>query len=313
MNFQGSAILCGMLESATPSIYTVIVNWNLPHDTIACIDSLLHAGSPPEQIILVDNGSHDHSLEMLMGVAGLRMTVIASPKNLGFSGGNNLGIRCALTAGAEWVLLANNDTVVAPDFYGQLARAIAVRSDWRLIAPAIFYHDEPQRIWSLGEKLLPGSLITRSAHRGELLPANLPDFIEFDLLTACGLLIHRSVFETIGLLDDAYFMYGEDADFCWRARQAGFRMGCATQARMWHKVSRSTGVHHPQARYWRVVNLIRFYRTHARGAQRAVMWTFSGLQALRLAAVDMLAGRATLAVATAVGWRDGWFGQGRDG
>ncbi len=299
-----------MSKSETPSIYTVIVNWNLPHETIACVNSLLHAGSRPEEIILVDNGSHDRSPELLLGVAGLRMTVLASPTNLGFSGGNNLGIRRALEAGAEWVLLANNDTVVAPDFYAQLTRAIAARPEWRLMAPAIFYHDEPQRVWSLGEKLLPGSLITRSLHRGKLLPANLPDFIEFDLLNACGLLIHRSVFQAIGVLDDTYFMYGEDADFCWRARQAGFRMGCVIRARMWHKVSRSTGVHHPKARYWRVVNLIRFYRAHARGPQRAVMWAFSGVQALRLAAADMLAGRAGLVAVTAGAWRDGWYGHG---
>ncbi len=239
---------------------------------------------------------------------GTEITLLESAENLGFSGGNNLGIRRALTDGVEWVLLANNDTVVAADFLTQLMTVAECLPSHRLLGPLILYYDEPQRIWALGDRTVAGTLITRSVLRNDLVPPNLPAVEPVDYLTACGLLVHREVFERIGLLDEHFFMYAEDADFCRRAQVAGFQLACATRARMLHKVSRSTGVYHPQARYWRTCNQIRFYRRHSWGVQRLLLWAFTLLRLTGVTLGDLLHGRWGLLAPTWRAWLTGWFG-----
>lgn len=291
-------------------IYPIIVNWNLATETIPCIESLLTAGAAPGQIVVVDNGSQDDSVAQLTARFGQQIHVIAQPTNLGFAGGNNLGIQWALDAGAQWVLLVNNDTVVAPTFFQDLLAAAAQHPAHQIIGPLILYYGEPNRIWSLGDRLIPGTLITRRLWHDVLMPEALPAFIEVDFLNACCVLIQRTVFEKIGLLNATYFMYGEDVDFCWRARRAGIQLGCATQARIWHKVSRSTGVYHPQARYWRISNQIRVYRQYAQRWQLPLMFGFTLVRSLALAALDLWQKRTMLALQTLRAWRDGWWRNG---
>lgn len=288
-------------------LFAVIVNWRLPDDTLACITSLIEAGMPPHHIIVVDNGAGEQPDAGFYGRLPAGVGLLPQAQNLGFAAGNNQAIRLLLLRGAEWVLLINNDTFVAPDFLKQLESAAAARPEWRIVAPLILYAGEPQRIWSLGDKRVAATLITRSLHRNRLIPPQLTPLIEVDFLNACALMVHRSVFERVGLFDESFFMYAEDADFCQRATAAGLRLGCATKARIWHKVSLSTGAHHPQARYWRVANQIRFYRTHSHGVQRVVMFGFSTLRSLRLAASDLAHRRAHLAQTTLRAWQDGWF------
>ncbi|MFN8491990.1 MAG: glycosyltransferase family 2 protein [Caldilineaceae bacterium] len=288
-------------------LYSVIVNWNLAEETASCIQSLFAAGAQPGQIVVVDNGSQDNSPEKLSKQFGARIQLLASATNLGFAGGNNWAIQQILAQGAEWILLINNDTYVAPDFFQVLEMTVRQQPAYQIIGPLIFYHDEPTRIWSMGDRLIFGTLITRALRRNQIAPTTLAPFIEVDFLNACCILVHRSVFERIGLFDLAFFMYAEDADFCWRARQAGFKLGCSTQARLWHKVSRSTGPHHPAARYWRINNQIYFYRRYANVGQIPLMFLFTLLRSLKLATVDLLAGRLRLAQKTGQAWFNGWF------
>jgi GT2 family glycosyltransferase len=290
------------------NLYWIVVNWNLPQDTIACVHSLFAAGAAPGHVIVVDNGSADDSLAQLQQAFGSRIWLISSRTNLGFAGGNNLALAAALARGAEWLMLANNDTVVAPDFLSALQTCAAANPTIKLLAPLILYSGEPNRIWSLGDRRLAGTLITRGLLRNALVPARLEPLVEVDFLNACGLLIHRSVLQAVGLFDTTYFMYGEDVDFCWRAARQGFRLGCCTDAHMWHKVSRSTGVRHPQARYWRVANQIKFYRSNSSGPHRALLLLFTALRGLRLWLGDVRAGRPELGAFTWRAWRDGWFG-----
>jgi GT2 family glycosyltransferase len=294
----------------TTAVYPIIVNWNLASETIPCIESLLAAGIPAGQIMVVDNGSQDDSVAQLRARFGNQIQLIGHSTNLGFAGGNNLGIAAALQAGAEWLLLVNNDTIAAPTLVQALGQAVVQHPDYRIIGPLILYFTEPKRIWSLGDRLVPGTLITRRLWHDEPIPEALPPFLAVDFLNACCMLIHRTVFEKIGLLNANYFMYAEDVDFCWRARRAGIKLGCATTAQIWHKVSRSTGIHHPQARYWRISNQIMVYRTHARRWQLPLMFGFTLVRSLKLAAGDLMQKRKVLAQQTLRAWRDGWW---RDG
>lgn len=293
-------------------ITCVIVNWRLPNDTIECVQTLRAAGAKLNQIIVVDNGSNDDSVEKIRSEFGDVIQLMESADNLGFAGGNNWAIERALDDGAEWILLANNDTVVSPTFFAELEQVTQTHPDYALIAPLIFYHEPepetgPNRIWSLGGTLIPGTLATRRLLRNKAVPTTLPQFMPVDFLNACGLLIHRDVFNAIGLFDLKYFMYAEDVDFCWRAQLAGFKLGCATRAHMWHKVSRSTGVNHPAYRYWTIANQIRFYRQYATMWQLPVMFAFTLLQVGMMFVRDLLAGRFKIVQTVGRAWFDGWF------
>ena len=129
----------------------VIVNLDLKEITRACIHSLLISGADLRQIILVDNGSQDNSVEFLREQFGPDMSIVQVEKNLGYAHGLNLGIPMALQNGAKWLLLMNNDVEVAEDFFSELEKA--THSPFAIISPLILYYDLPNQIWYGGDLL----------------------------------------------------------------------------------------------------------------------------------------------------------------
>ncbi len=288
------------------SLYTVIVNWNLKQHTLACVESLVTAGAPLDRIIIVDNGSTDGSVPALRERFGSSLLLVESQQNLGFARGNNLGIQYALDHAARWVLLLNNDTHIAPNFLAELAQAVESGQQFAIFAPLILYHDAPDHIWNLGDRLIPGLLFTYSLYRGRKDHGRWPTLLAVDFVTGCGILVKREVFEKIGLFDLSLFMYGEDVDFCWRACQAGFRLAAAPRAKMWHKVSASSQRDPLIARYLRVGNQIRFYRKYSRGLQLPLMFVLSSLRLLLIALSDLIRGQPALIAPLLCGWIHGW-------
>jgi len=228
-------------------------------------------------------------------------------QNLGFAGGVNRGLETVLPLGAEWVLLVNNDTLVAADFLPALAQAAHSHPEYAILAPLIFYHAAPQRIWFSGQRRLAGTLLTRPLHNRRTDPAQWPDVVPVDFVSGCGMLIQRQVFDEIGRFDPAFFMYGEEVDFCQRAQQTGFRLACVPAARMWHKVSLSADRDRAATRYYRIRNQIRFYRKHAGPAQRIFLGAFTLARAAWLALGDVWRRSPHLLSPLGRGWWDGWF------
>jgi len=287
------------------SLHIIIVNWNLKDDTLACIDSLVAAGTTTDQIVLVDNGSSDGSVEALRQHYDMHLHIISNPRNVGFAPACNQGIQYALVQGTEWVLLLNNDTLVASDFLDQIERTL--NQKYAILGALIFYHAEPGRVWYLGDRLIPGTLITINAYRGKPARVDLPELISVDFVNGCAMLIRRDVFEKIGLFDPTLIMYGEEVDFCWRARLAGYRIACATRFKVWHKISLSANRDRPKARYLRIRNQVRFYNTYAHGLQRPIMFLFSMLRSLTLMLGDIFHHQPELISPLVRGWIDGWY------
>ena len=289
------------------NLYSILVNWNLKEDTLACIESLLEAGASLEQVILVDNASTDGSVEALRERFGPRLEMIVNKRNLGYAGGVNQGVQRALQQEAEWIFLLNNDTTVDRLIFTEFERAAEAHPEYPILAPLILYQADPARIWYLGDRLIPGTLITRSLYRGQIDHGQLPAFLPVDFVSGCGMLVRSEVFAAIGLFDESLFMYGEEVDFCWRARQVGFRLGCATRAKMWHRVSVSADRVRPQSRRLRVRNQARFYRKYARGLQIPLMFGFTLVRCLAIGVGDLLKGQPELIAPLATGWYAGWF------
>lgn len=245
-----------------PLVYAITLNWNHPDDTIACLESLVAQTYPNLRLLVVDNGSQDDSITKIQAACPT-VALLARSDNGGFARGMNTGIRQALAAGADFTFLVNNDTYLAPDAIARLVSA--AQPDIGLIAPIIYYADEPQRVWSIGALFNPWLLEPKENPRGMIDAGQWQSYLERDFVPACGLLVSRPVWERVGLFDERFFMYYEDLDFCLRLHRVGLRAIVVPQAKMWHKVSLSSGGYgSPRERYAMARSSVLYFRKHTR-------------------------------------------------
>lgn len=246
-----------------PLVSVVILNWNLPEDTVNCVRSVLRSDYPRYQITVIDNGSTDGSAEFIKEKLSDSIDLIINEKNLGFGKGNNQGIQESLACGADYTLILNNDTTVAPNMLSELMFAISNKPQIGIAGPVIHYGDKPDQIWFMGLRFIREFYVIQL--KPQLRPP-LDRVEEVDFVSGCGMLVSRDVWETIGLFDPEFFMYYEDLDLCIRARRAGFRLVTATRAKMWHYGSVSSGGREsPVKQYYLLKSGLIFYRKHTRG------------------------------------------------
>jgi len=248
-----------------PLVYVITLTWNQKEDTLSCLESLTRMTYPRCRFLVVDNGSVDDTLNALARQFP-DVEVIANSRNLGFQGGFNVGLRHALDRGAEFILIINNDTYVAPDLLSILLTHTD-DDDVGMLAPKIYYADEPTRIWSVGGDRHPWTFEMVDKGDNEIDEGQWDEVLERDYLVGCALLMRCSLLQTVGLFDEGYHpIYYEDVDLCVRARAAGFRLLLVPAARMWHAVSASSGgANSPRERYLMARNSVRFFRKHIRG------------------------------------------------
>ena len=232
-------------------IVIVLLNWNGKRDTIQCLRSLELVRGPHFQPIVVDNGSTDGSIEEIRG-AFPTIPIFAMGANLGFAAGNNYGIEWALRKHAEWILLLNNDTTVAPDVLTEFLAAAKERPEAKILGAKILRMNDPERNDHLGGKWQPelGEFVSLAA--GEV-DTPYYDMEPVDYVCGAAMFIHRSVPEAIGLLEPRFFLFWEETDYCFRAKREGFEVWTAPRARVWHKVSSSFSGGKPHMHYfwWR--------------------------------------------------------------
>lgn len=259
-------------------IAAVTVNWRRAADTLACLDTL-RVQQPTLEIFVVDNASGDDSI-MRLRAGAPDVTLICNDHNRGFSGGYNLGLCAAMAWGAEAVLMVNNDTLLAPDMLSQMLRWLA--PDVGAVAPLIYYADAPNVVWASGGSMSRWTLEKYDPLANRTAPPNLPPIVERDFLTGCAMLLPRYTLERVGLLDEGFWLYYEDMDFARRIRRAGLRLLLATQARLLHKVSLSSGgSDSPNERYWMARSSVRFFGKHANLWQRGLIVPYRLGSALR--------------------------------
>jgi len=200
-----------------PNISIVILNYNGGQDLSECIESVMKIDYPNYEVIVVDNGSTDNSISNIRERFP-RIKIIENKHNLGFPAGNNVGIRESTT---PYVLLLNDDVVVGRDILKDLLSAIKVYPQAGVIGPAILYYKDPEYIWAAGGKI---SLFGYTSHIDKGRKSDTYDIPRYvDYITGCAVLIKREVIDSIGLLDPDYFLYFDDADYCYRAKRAGFK------------------------------------------------------------------------------------------
>ncbi|MHB1004371.1 MAG: glycosyltransferase family 2 protein [Chloroflexota bacterium] len=281
----------------------VIPNWNLREDTIACVRSVEAAGSGlATRVVVVDNGSSDGSPAALAEAFGARVDQVLMGRNAGFASAVNAGMHYAFERGAASALVLNNDTLVDGNLLAVLGQAGVTFDDAGILCPLIFQMSPAGRIWRIGDRdscWLP-------------IPLRIPDreankpVLEMDYGTGCGMLVRREVVEAIGYLDEAFFMYYEDADFCARARKRGIRILCIPAATMWHMVSASSRENGAAQVYWRARGQALFYRKHARHGLRRLAHVYVAGKTAVAWARFVIRGRQSQALSLLSGYRDGY-------
>jgi len=220
------------------SLYAIVLNYNNYTDTHQCIESLLRSLYPIRKIILVDNGSRDGSIEQLQTTYSQndKVHIITNKGNIGFAGGVNVGIQYALDFGADLIFLFNNDAVINQSCIEKLCSVMKEADHVGIAGPRVFYYKYPERIWQGGGYFnhVKSGIVNPEKNKLEIDCFEKPREVTF--LTGCAMLITRQVFENIGLFDEDFFFYGEDVDFCLRARRAGFKLIYVPEAKAWHKI-----------------------------------------------------------------------------
>lgn len=230
-----------------PKVFIVILNWNNWPDTFECLESVKKINYPDFQIVVVDNGSLEKP-----EIKNPNVKYIFNPDNLGFSEGNNVGIKYALEQGADYVLLLNNDMLVEPDFLGKLVRAGQSWPEAGFLGPKMLFNDDRRKIWSVGGKVnwLYNKGVMVGYNEIDVGQYDQPEVQETDYITGACLLAKRQIIEKIGLMPNDYFLYYEDTDWSLRARQAGFKCLFVSSAVVYHKGSRSSKAGSPSYIYY---------------------------------------------------------------
>lgn len=247
-----------------PSVFIILVNWNRVQDTLECIASLREKPYPNSHIVVVDNGSSDDSVERIRR-NGCDLILLEAGKNLGFTGGNNLGIKYALEHNADYVLLLNNDALIAPDALEKMVAVAESDEKIGIVTPKILYHPERDRIWAAGTKYYGWCMTTRLTGYRQKDVGQYAGERDLSWAVGCAMLIKKEVLTEVGSLNDELFAVGEDLDYGLRTIKQGYRIRYVPSAVVWHKESISAGGHDaPQYVYYQTRNLVVLQRRWAK-------------------------------------------------
>ena len=236
-------------------ILVTLVNFNGNKDTLSCLDSLDRVKIQDFElsVVVVDNASRE-IFQTEKEFKNFKLKIIKSDKNLGFAGGQNLGIQYGLESGIDYFCVLNNDVILDDNFLNELLRTFKDEKNCGIVSPKIYFakghefHKDRYKKSEFGKVFwYAGGIIDRNnvytSHRGvdEIDRGQYDKVEETDVANGACVIIKREVFEKIGLLDSSFFLYWEDADFSERAKKAGFKVMYYSGTCMWHKVSASTG------------------------------------------------------------------------
>jgi GT2 family glycosyltransferase len=297
-----------MMQTAQPRIGIVLVNLNGYEDTARCLQSLATIAYSNVEVIVVDNGSRDGSGSRLQ-VEFPEVTHIHSRENLGFTGGNNLGIEHAMENGCDHVLLLNNDTIVTPEFLRPLVARLQSSEKIAAVSGKIYYAPETRDgqsdvIWYAGS--------FRKWHMGfhhygveEHDTGKFETPREIPYASGCLMLMRGSVIQEIGPLSPEYFIYWEEADWCQRARSAGYVCIYEPTSIIYHNFkSAALGLETPFHMYMQYRNAFIYAHKHYHGIERIRYWMFYPIYIAYRVYLDLRAKNLRAARAILWGVRD---------
>lgn len=255
--------------SESPFVVIVVLNWQNATDTLDCLASIINLKYDNYCTIVVDNGSHDDSVNRIRS-AFPDISLIPLRENLGYAAGNNIGIQQGIEAGADYIFVLNNDTLLAPDMLERLVEVAEENPQVGMVGPKMYCYEPKDVVFAAGSVIewQKGDIF----HRGMLaadnkwLDSSMPEPVDF--ITGCGVLVRRELIEKAGALDLSFFLNYEDVEWCVRARRIGFEVWYAPDAVMWHKISATLGEASPANTYYMTRNALFFFWLNSTPVQR---------------------------------------------
>lgn len=235
----------------------IIVNWNRPLDTIACVQSIYKSSYKFFEVIVVDNGSSDNSSELIAQQCP-QIKIIKSKINLGFGRGNNLGIEYALQNEFDYIWLLNNDTIIHHNALSEMINIAEKDKEVGAVGCVLYDIGQKDQIQTWGGGKID-FILGRSHHYQHSIDAK-----NLDYLTAASLLLPLYAIKDVGMFDAKFFMYWEDTDLSFRLRSKGWKLLVADKAIIWHKESASLGKKSNKTIKYFNQSAAIFFRKHAK-------------------------------------------------
>lgn len=241
-------------------VFVVILSWQRANDTIDCINSLLKSkvDGIELEVVVVDNGSKDESVEELKKLKTKEiknLKIIENKENLGFAGGNNVGIRYALKYGADYVMVLNNDTEVDKDLLSNLVSFMEKNASAGVASPKVYFYpgfefhkdrykkeDLGRVIWYAGGDVDWRNVYGTNCGVDEVDKGQYDETRETGFVTGACMFVKVKTLKKVGLFDERYYLYLEDADLSMRIKKSGLKVLYVPYAHLWHKVSQSSAI-----------------------------------------------------------------------
>ena len=289
------------LTATSPGVVAIVLNWNGWLDTIECVESLLRSTLPPKQVVVVDNGSVDDSMDRICewadgllvpehlseitggwsyrpapkplahsrfaspaeafdgtGAPETPLVLISVGENLGYAGGNNVGLHYALTrVRPEYVWILNNDTIVERHALERKLLVAQSNEQIAIVGAKLLRYQDPSKMQALGGgEVFPA--LGMDSQIGAGLDGSLASTIPIELEHVIGasLFVRAAAIESVGLMDESYFLYREETDWCLKLRRKGWKLVCCPVAEVWHKQGASIGYKSALHDYYSVRNML---------------------------------------------------------
>ena len=264
-------------------VYIVLINYNGFADTLDCVESIRKNKYKNYKIVIVDNQSTDDSQQRLKETYAEASDVILilSGENRGFSGGNNLGIKKALEDGADYIMLLNNDTTVDENCIERLVVKSKQQKDRAFVTGKILYYYEPEKIWFAGGEY---EVHKGSGHHfgvGEIDRGQFNEEKELSFVCGCLVLMSRKCVETVGLMPEEYFLYGEDTAYSLEATRKGIKIIYEPEAAIYHKISASTSKISNLTGYYVIRNRLYIIKKYNQGISKPTAYFFTAMHVIK--------------------------------
>jgi GT2 family glycosyltransferase len=246
-----------------PVVYCIVLNWNGWQDTIKCLASLDSQDYPALHVIVVDNYSTNDSVAHISAEFP-DVPLIQSSENGGFAKGNNIGIRHAVLAGADFVWLLNNDTVAPPDTASKLVSKALSSQRIAAVGSVLYWLKDPSKVQAWGG----GSIDLWSGYNTHFVRPTHMGAGTF--LTGASILLRTEALLQIGLLDESFFLYSEDTDLSIRLQRAGWMLAVAEDTAVLHKGNASSSIDRLRSDKYSTESGIRLLRKHSAVPQISV-------------------------------------------
>ena len=296
-----------MKQTNRHKVSIIILNWNGLKDTIECLESLKKITYPNYEVIIVDNGSEGNDADVLKEKYKGYIRLIRNKENLGFMGGNNIGIKEAIKEGADYVLLLNNDTIVEPDFLDELVKVASQDEKIAIVGSVIADYYTKKILFTNGK--IDKKLKLKS--QTDYLKSN-KIYWETEAVQGSSMMMRvESILKHNLFLDKNLFLYCEEIDICIRTKKAGLKIAVAGKSIVYHKEGRSYGGGiKPFPIYYVLRNRIILSKKLLNTKDKIIFWLLFTPSRIFKLLLWILTGRRGLVKATYVAFRDGILNNG---